>query len=123
MNRLIPFAILTLLGLALFFSRDLAYWVAGYRPFGTLGPQEIDEPAALDERDAPRFLAERNQLEIELPREMAVGEFLRLYQIDFPHIRRQIAEQEAVSPLTDDHLLQKGRLLTLTLTPPEEGGP
>lgn len=123
MNRLIPFAILTVLGLVLLFSRDLAYWVAGYRPLGTLGPQEIDEPAALDERDAPRFLAERNQLEVEVPREMAVGEFLRLYQIDFPHIRRQLAEQEGLSSLPDDHLLQKGRRLKLTLTPPEEGGP
>lgn len=123
MYRLVACAILILLGLTLLFWRGLGPSLAGYKPLKTLDAQEIDEPSTADERDAPRFLAERNQLELEVPRDMPAGELLRLYQIDFPHIRRQIAEQEGIANLTNDHLLAKGRRFTLTLTPPAEGGP
>ncbi len=119
-TRLIAFLIPAVLGAVFLFWPDLAHTVAGFKPFGEVDPGKIDEPASVDDRDAPRFLAERNRVEVEVPREMTVQDLLRLYQIDFPHVRRQIAEQEGVETLADDAVLAAGRRYVLTLTPPAE---
>ena len=89
----------------------------------SLGPEEIDDPSDFDERAAPRFFAERNAVELVVPRDTTVGELLRLYQIDFPHVRRQIAEQKGVERVTDATSVAQGERLQLTLTPPAEGQP
>ena len=121
--RVVSFAFLVALGILFLAWRGLAYRVAGFQPFGTIGADGIDEPAALDERDAPRFLAQRNRLDLEVPRDMTLIELLRLYQIDFPHVRRQIAEQEGTAALADDAPLSAGQIYNLTLTPPAESPP
>ena len=121
--RLIAFLILAPLGAVVLFSPDLARTVAGFKPFGEVDPGKIDEPASVDDRDAPRFLAERNRVEVEVPREMTLQELLRLYQIDFPHVRRQIAEQEGAESLADDTVLAAGRRYVVPPPPPAEEPP
>ncbi len=123
MIRLLSFALLVLLGLVVFFWRDGAFRVAGYRPLQPIHASQIDEPASLDDRDAPRFLAERNAVEVEVPRDMPLVDFLRLYQLELPHVRRQIAEQEGVAALDDGAVLLAGRRYRLSLTPAEVGTP
>ncbi len=123
MYRIITFSVLLLLALVVFFAPDLASKVAGYKPLGTIGPGEIDEPKTFDERAAPRFFDERNQVEVVVPRDMTLAELLRLYQIDFPHVRRQITEQKGVESLAGEDLLAAGERYQLTLTPPAEGQP
>lgn len=123
MYRILTFLALLALALGAFFARDLTWAVAGYKPLKTAGPEHIDEPAAFDERAAPRFFAERNELELVVPRDTTLGELLRLYQIDFPHVRRQIAAQKGVDAVGDDAVIMAGERFRLTLTPPAEGQP
>lgn len=123
MYRLVTFCALLALALVVFFAPGLASRVAGYKPLGTIGPEEIDEPSAFDERAAPRFFAERNRVELVVPRTMTLGELLRLYQIDFPHVRRQIAEQRGVERMDDGDRIAEGERFELALTPPAEGQP
>lgn len=123
MIRILCCGILVVLGLALFLWRDLAFGIAGYRPLGTPDVAALDGAAELDERDAPRFFAERNKIEVTVPRDMTVAEFLRLYQLELQHVREQIAAQDGVDVLGDDHVLRQGKRYQLTLTPPERGVP
>lgn len=123
MYRILTFLVLAALGLVVFFAPGLTSRVAGYKPLGTVGPEEIDDPTAFDERAAPRFFAERNEVELVVPRDMTLAELLRLYQIDFPHVRRQIAEQKGVESLADGDTIAEGERFRLTLTPPAEGQP
>jgi hypothetical protein len=123
MYRLVTFAVLLVLALVVFFAPGLTSELAGYKPLGTIGPEEIDEPSSFDERAAPRFFAERNQVELVVPRDTTLGELLRLYQVDFPHVRRQIAEQKGVENMDDGDRIAEGERFELTLTPPAEGQP
>jgi len=123
MYRILTFLALLALALVALCARDLTWAVAGYKPLGMAGPEGIDEPASFDERAAPRFFAERNRLELVVPRDTTLGELLRLYQIDFPHVRRQIAEQRGVDALGDGAAIMAGERFRLTLTPPAEGQP
>ena len=123
MYRILAFAVLALLGLVLLLRPELAHTVAGYKPLTPLGPEEIDDPPPFDEGAALRFLEERNQLDLTVPRDMTAGELLRLYQIDFPHVRRQIAEARGKQILSDRELLREGESYRVTLTPPAEGVP
>ena len=117
----VVFAALTLIAAAVAFWDGLAFRVAGFKPLAHLEASALDEPAELDDREAPRFLAERDRVELEVPRDMPAGELLRLYQLaELPHIRRQIAQQEGVPRLEDGYVLKKGRRYKITLTPPEE---
>lgn len=103
-------------------SGETTLQLAGVRPLGKLDPKALDEPFAVDDREAPQFLQERNQVELSVPRDMTVGELLRLYPIDFVHVRAEIAKQLGITPgaLTDTTRLHKGQRLRLTLTPPQE---
>lgn len=123
MYRILTFLVLAALGLVVFFAPGLTSRIAGYKPLATVGPGEIDDPTSFDERAAPRFFAERNQLELTVPRDMTLAELLRLYQIDFPHVRRQIAEQKGVESLADGDPIAEGERFRLALTPPAEGQP
>lgn len=123
MYRILTFLVLLALALAALFARDLTSAVAGYKPLAAVGPEQIDDPAAFDERAAPRFFAERNSVELVVRRDTTLGELLRLYQIDFPHVRRQIAEQKGVDALDDATPIAAGERFELTLTPPAEGEP
>ena len=123
MYRWIVFLVLAVAGLGILLWPEAAWDLAGYKPLKPISAAEIDDPSAFDERDAPRFFAERNVVDLEVPRQMTVGELLRLYQIDFPHVRRQLAEQKGVVRIKDDDVLAAGERLRLTLTPPAEGVP
>lgn len=123
MMRTILAVLLLVLALALALSERLALLASGYRPLGTPSVAALDAGADPDDRRAPRFLAERNRVEVVVPREMTVGELLDLYQIDLPHVRRQIAEQEEVERADDGHPLAEGTVLVLELTPVQEGVP
>lgn len=115
---------LVLLAVALAVWDGLAFRIAGYKPLAHLEARDLDEPASLDDRQAPRFLEDRDHLELEVPRDMPLGELLRLYQLgEMRHIRQQIAKQEGAPDLPDDHPLKKGKRYRITLTPPSEGMP
>lgn len=130
--------VLVLLGVLFFVRPDLAHRLSGYEPLEPPGPEEVENPAPLDEGAALRFFEERNGVELTVPRDMEAAELLRLYQIDFPHVRRQIAEQRGVQQrdsqqqagqegtsliLRDRDVLKRGERYLLTLTPPAEGLP
>jgi hypothetical protein len=124
MRGFVCFVVLVLLALLVGLWDDFAFRIAGFKPFGPVRAEDIDEPTELDDREAPRFLAERNEIEIRVPRDMSAGEFLRLYQLgEFVHVRRQIAKKEGIPELRDDHRLRKGRVYRITLTPPSEEVP
>ncbi len=95
-------------------------WLTGFRPLNTLDPRDLEAAGGADDKGTPRFLAERNKVELVLPREMAVGELLDLYQIRYEHIRRQIGEQLGIGRAGDDVILAAGQKLVLELTPPGE---
>lgn len=116
--------LLILAALALALLPNLAHKIAGYKPLGPVEVASLDKGAASDDRETPRFLRERNLITVEVPFDMTVGELLRLYQIDFEHIRRELAEQEGQqTPLADSYSLVAGKSYRLSLTPPAEGSP
>ena len=95
-------------------------WLTGFRPLKPIDLAALDAGSPADDRETPRFLAERNQVEITVPRDLRVGEFLDLYQIRYEHIRRQIGQQLGVKRAGDDLVLKAGQKLKLELTPPGE---
>ncbi len=107
--------VLTVAGMPQFFTR-----VAGFAKLTVVDPNQLDEELALEDRDSPRFLAERNRVTVVIPRDMTVGVFLELYQISQEHIRRQIAEQLGKDYAADSDVLKQGLELILELTPPAE---
>jgi hypothetical protein len=124
MRQFLPTLLLAALALTIGFGGDLAYRIAGFKPFRPLDTKSLDRPLELDDRDSPRFLAQRNEIQVEVPRDMTAGEFLRLLQFDdYAHVRREIARQEGIDQLQDSTLLRQGRRYTLRLTPPAEGVP
>lgn len=123
MMRLILAALLLVLALGLAVSERFALFVSGYRPLATPSIDALDAGATPDDRLAPRLLAERNQVELTVPWDTTVGELVDLYQIDLPHVRRQIAEQAGVDRVTDGHPLEQGTVFSLDLTPVQEGVP
>lgn len=80
----------------------------------------LDEELSAEDRESPRFLAERNQIRVVVPRDMTVGYFLQLYQISQDHVRRQIAEQLGRPSVSDTDRLAEGQELLLELTPAAE---
>ena len=115
------FVVLVLISAAVALRDGLAFLVAGFKPLSHLEASVLDEPPGLDDHEAPRFLAERDHVDLEVPRDMPAGELLRLYQLaELPHIRRQIAQQESIPRLEDGYVLRKGKHYKITLTPPEE---
>ena len=124
MKRVAPFGALVLLAVAVASWERPVFWITGFKPLSHLDGSELDASPQWDDREAPRFLAERNQVEIIVPRDMSVGELLRLYQLAaFPRVRHEIAEQEGVETVSDAYLLHQGRRLRVQLTPPNEGVP
>lgn len=116
MRNLVVFTALVALALAIGLVPGLAHRIAGFEPLSDLDPAAIDQPFELDDREAPRFLASRDLVELEVPRDMEVGDLLRLYQIELPHVRRQIAEQEGVATLPDGYRLRAGDVYRIRLT-------
>lgn len=95
-------------------------WLTGFRPLQRLDLEALDRGHQVDEKGTPRFLADRNKLELRVPREMKVGDFLDLYQIRYEHIRLQIGAQLGIGRAGDEVVLAAGQSLTLELTPPGE---
>ncbi len=108
-----------LLALLLLWPGSLA-WLTGFRPLRQLDPAALEAAGGADDKGTPRFLADRNKVELKVPREMPVGELLDLYQIRYEHIRKQIGEQLGIGRAGDDVVLAAGQKLVLELTPPGE---
>lgn len=95
-------------------------WLTGFRPLRQLDPAALEAAGGADDKGTPRFLADRNKVELKVPRAMPVGELLDLYQIRYEHIRRQIGEQLGIGRAGDEVVLAAGQRLVLELTPPGE---
>ncbi len=121
--RYFSFVLLLLLAVVLFFSRGTALFLAGLQPLDQPAVHQLDKLSEAGDRSAKRFFDQRNELEVTVPRTMAAGEFLRLYLIDLPHVRRQIAVQEGLGQIDEETMLQEARVYRLTLTPPDQGAP
>jgi hypothetical protein len=116
-------AALLLLALEAVFSARLAPATAGLDPLGRPSVAELDSPSEPDDREAPRFLAERNEVELVVPRDMTLDELVRLYQIDFPHVLAQISEKEGLDAVSRRLRLRQGARYRITLTPRAEDVP
>lgn len=124
MRPVVTFGILAALAVTILARPDLVFRLSGFSPLVELKASSLDKVAAPDDTEAPAFLAQRNEVELVVPRDMTVNELLSLYHMaEFPHIRRQIAEQEGGRTLPDGHPLHQGRRYKVTLTPPEEEAP
>ncbi|KHD08230.1 hypothetical protein PN36_19390 [Candidatus Thiomargarita nelsonii] len=88
--------------------------------FSPLKPPSIDKLAHSKKDDFPptSFFRERNTLEVEVPRNMSFGDFIELYQLKMPHIRREIAQQMGKDSLKNNTPLKAGQRFTINLTPP-----
>jgi len=106
---------LLLLALLLIFP-GFAPWIAGLRPFDS--PAGIDELPPTETPRAGIFLDERNEVVVRVPRSISVVEFLRLNQVDHPHVRQALARAMGRQTLGDDDILPAGLTITITLTPP-----
>jgi hypothetical protein len=109
-----------LIGSFLLFPGSLA-WLTGFHPLHEVEGQNLGWEKAADEKGTPRFLAERNRVELVVPREMKVGDFLDLYQVRYEHIRLQIGSQLGIGRAGDEMVLAAGQKLTLEMTPPGAG--
>lgn len=111
--------VLSALAVTLGFSKALTFQIAGFRPLAGLEARDLAAPETIEDLTAARFLQERDQVQVEILRDMTLGELIRLYQLaEQPHVRRQIAAQEGVPVLPDSHPLEKGKSYRITLTPP-----
>jgi hypothetical protein len=109
-----------LIGSFLLFPGSLA-WLTGFHPLHRAEGQNVGWDKTADEKGTPRFLAERNRVELVVPREMKVGDFLDLYQVRYEHIRLQIGSQLGIGRAGDEVVLAAGQKLTLEMTPPGAG--
>jgi hypothetical protein len=125
LRRLLPFLLLTALGLAVLVWPERVYDLVGFKPLHAPSARDLDEPAAPDDRKMPQFLAERNEVRVTVREATTLADFLRVNQLaELPHVRREIARAEgAADDLPDDHLLAAGKTYVLHLTPPAEGAP
>jgi hypothetical protein len=125
LSRLLAAVLLLVAAVAVLASRAGTFALVGFRPLQTLDARAIEAPFQADGREVSRFLEQRNRVELTVPRAMTVGELVRLYQLDFAHVRTQIARQIGSDPakLTDATPLRQGQRLSLTLTPPQESLP
>lgn len=121
--RTILVVLLLALALALAVSERFALLLSGYRPLAAPSVAALDAGADPDDRRAPRLLAERNRVELRVPWEMTIGDLVELYQLDQPHVRRQIAEQAGAEPGDRGHQLAAGEVFVVELTPVLEGSP
>jgi hypothetical protein len=124
MRPVVTFGILFVLAVVVLVRPDLVFRLSGFSPLAELKASSLDKVTAPDDTEAPAFLAQRNEVDLVVPRDMTVKELLSLYHMaEFPHIRHQIAKQDGVQALPDNHLLHQGKRYKITLTPPEEGSP
>ncbi len=92
----------------------------GWKPLQDPGVAALDDPPSLDEREAPRFFADRDRVEVTVEDATTVGAFINRFQIPYEHVRQQIGEQIGVPNPGDDQVIPAGMKLTLTLTPPRK---
>lgn len=124
MRSAVTFGILVALAVVILARPDLVFRWSGFSPLAELKASSLDKISAPDDTEAPAFLAQRNEVELVVPRDMTVKDLLSLYHMgEFHHIRQQIAEQEGAQTLPDSFLLHKGKRYRITLTPPEMGSP
>lgn len=99
---------------------DLVSRVVGRVPAGELDPADLgaDEPRA--EVGSGRDARDRRVVRLRVPRDLTVRELLALVELDLPHVRKALAEQEGREDLADDHLLRAGSVFRVPLEPESE---
>ncbi len=124
MWRTVVFCVLAALAMVILYGPKTALLISGYRPLGTVTAAGLDELPQVEGAGTTEFFKKRNQIELEVPRDMQAGELLELYQLHaFPHVREEIADQLGAGGLPDATELSKGQQFTITLTPPEDRMP
>ena len=116
LRSLLSSLILFFLFMVLLVKPEYAFEVASFRPIKEPDIQKLDRPS--QKEDPGNISNERNTLEVKVPRDMKLGDFLELYQIDLPHIRSKIAGQIGKKMLKDSYHLKAGQRFTIDLTPP-----
>jgi hypothetical protein len=107
----------------------LALWVgncpaqveelSGLRPLEVPEVEGLENPPEAAKESVGPFFDERNAVRFRVPRKMTAGELIELYQVDFDHVRGQIAEQVGLGAFDPDFELEEGLELELFLTPPK----
>lgn len=120
MYRLATIVVLLVLAAAALFLPNRTRQALGLHPMKTPSVAELDDPPAMNELEAGPFFKQRFTLEITVPRDMTLDEFLRLYNVRLPHVREEIQVQRGDQVLAPDTLLRKDDSLTITLVPPHE---
>lgn len=95
--------------------------VASFRRLKAPSVDKLDQLPETLNLDPGPFWNERDTLEVEVPRNMRLRDFLKLYDINMSHIKQQIAQQIG-KPITDNHRLKAGERFTIDLTPTAQGG-
>ncbi len=87
--------------------------------FSPLKAPSTDKLEHSEKGDYPptSFFRERNTLEVEVPRDMSVNDFIKLYQLNMSDIRAKITQQMG----NDNTPLKAGQRFTINLTPPAAG--
>ncbi len=112
-----------LLGMAaaVFVSPSLVHRVTGARPLERPDVTALDEPPKNLEREAGEIFRERNVVRVEIREAISVKDFMELYQLSgFAHVREELARQEALETLPDEHVLEAGRVYEIPLTEPAD---
>ena len=114
--------ILVVMGVVALIPQRWTLSVTGLKPLYTPTVAALEEPPR-DESAAARFLRARDSVVVVVPRDMTAGEFLALYQIQFEHVRQQIARQIGLKTLPVDHVLRKNDRFRIKLTAPDVDEP
>jgi hypothetical protein len=122
MERAISFLLVSL-ALFLLLQPESAFWIAGFRHLKTPDSEELDRLSKQHDSLPTPFFTERNALEVKVPHAMRLDKFLRLYQIDLPHIRKHITRQLGIELHQDSYRLKGKERFTIELTPPEDEEP
>jgi len=120
----IPAMILSIILLSLsiifLFKPEYVFEIASFSPIKRPPIDKLEHPEKGDYQPSS-FFRDRNTLEVEVPRNMSLGDFLDLYQINMPHIRREIAQQMDKDSLNDKTVFKAGQRFIINLTPPAAG--
>lgn len=111
----ILFIILWVISLIFLFNPSYTFKVAGFHPLKMADIQKLEQNSKKGNPSTISFFQKRNTLEVEVPRNMSLREFLELYQINMRHIRQQIQQQ-----IGNKVRLKAGQKFTINLTPPED---
>lgn len=98
--------------------------VLGFSRLQTPSIDRLDARPSGEDRSAPRFLRERDEVVLTVPEAVTLDDFLRSRHLREESFRQQILRQLGVDPEaaeTGDVMLEAGTELRLSLTPTAPG--